>query len=177
MSLTVPKNERGMIRVFAINRPPLEMAAVFDKRPKPDVARELLSAPHINTSSTEIFPMSDLAGVGLCAYLTEGYAVEETSLAPDRQKLDALDGYVMLVFSDSFGETETTLDPGPDVTLIGTYAEARADMSVRPIPTDAAAPYSGVPPMPEPQPKSQSGSLIVVIAVFVLALALWWMFS
>ncbi len=75
--LDIPAGERGKIRVFAVNRPAEEMKAALARRPKPDLARELLNAPHLDTRSTEIFPISDLAGVGLALYLGEGYAVPE----------------------------------------------------------------------------------------------------
>ncbi len=177
MTLTIPANEPPHIRVFAINRPPLEITAALEKHPKPDLARDLLNAPHIDTASTEIFPVSDLAGVGLAAYLTEGYAVTEDALVKDRAKLDALDGYVLLLFSNSFGGSATTLAPGPDVTLIGTYPEARANMSAKPLKTASAAPYSGAPKPSRPAPNNRSGSALIVVALIALALFIWWILA
>lgn len=171
----IPANEQPHIRVFAINRAPRDMASALETRPRPDLARDLLNAAHINTKTTEIFPVSDLAGVGLTAYLAEGYAVEEDALAEDRAKLDALDGYVLLLFSDSFGGTEATLTPGPDVTLIGTYPEARANMAAHPIRTASAAPYTGPANAATPVTRRRSGSAVIVAALLVLALLIWWM--
>ena len=86
-SITIPRGERGAIRVFAINRNPVEMEVALSRQPKPDLARELLDAPHLNTLGTEIFPIKDLEGVGLAGYLSEGYAVPDEQLSADRSKL------------------------------------------------------------------------------------------
>lgn len=177
MTLAIPANETGMIRVFAVNRPAPDMTSALQKRPGADLARDLLSAPHLNTSSTEVFAMSDLAGIGLAAYLADGYAVKDEALAPDRPKLDALDGYVLLLFSDSFGGKAATLDPGPDVTLIGTYREARANMAAQPIKSAAAQPYSGAKPPPNAQVRTRSGSLFVAVIAVLVLLLFWWMLA
>ena len=132
-TLTFKAGERGQIHVFAVNRPAADLAAALDAKPKADLARELLRAPHLDTSSTELFALSELSGVGLAAYLSEGYAVDAAQIAPDRARLDALDGYVLLLFSDSFHGKETQLTPGADVTLIGSYGEFRPDSAVLPL--------------------------------------------
>ncbi|MBW4710547.1 hypothetical protein KX928_22395 [Roseobacter sp. YSTF-M11] len=175
----IKANERSKIRVFAVNLPPGEVADTLKTQPKPDVARQLLNSPHLNTSSTEIFPVSDLTGVGLSGYLGEGYAVGDEQLAADRGKLDGLDGYVLLLFSDSFAGAETTLTPSPELTLIGTYTEARPSDDVTPITADSAKPYSGVaasdPPVP---PRGPAGSAMVILGLIgLVALAVWWLLA
>ncbi|GFE52233.1 hypothetical protein So717_39860 [Roseobacter cerasinus] len=177
--IRIPQGERGKIRVFAINQPPEEIATALKKQPKADLARELLNAPHLSTTSAEIFPMSDLAGVGLAGYLSEGYAVEDDALAPDRAKLDALDGYVMLLFSDSFGGAAAELEPGPTLTIIGTYAELRPSGTTGAIDTDSARPYSGASGVTPPAParRSAGSSVMVLAAAGLLGLGLWWFFS
>ena len=178
-TLTIPAGERGLIHVFAVNRPAADVAQMLTARPMPDVARALLRAPHIDTASAEIFAMSDLAGVGLAAYLSQGYEVTDAALASDRAKLDALDGYVLLLFSDSFAGQPATLTPGPDVTLIGSYAEARADMTVRPIDAASARPYSGMAGLtPVAAPRGLAGSVLVGLALVVaVILLIWWILS
>ncbi|WP_299969805.1 hypothetical protein [uncultured Roseobacter sp.] len=178
--LHIPAGERGQIRVFAINRPPGDMATALASTPKPDLARELLGAPHLDTTSTEIFPVSDLAGVGLAAYLAEGYAVPDDALAADRARLDALEGYVLLFFSDSLAGSDVTLTPGDALTLIGTYAEPRPKpVSGPPLDADSAKPYSGAPQMTPPTPvRGRPGSVMVVAAIIVLlGLGLWALFT
>ena len=173
-SITIPRGERGAIRVFAINRNPVEMEVALSRQPKPDLARELLDAPHLNTLGTEIFPIKDLEGVGLAGYLSEGYAVPDEQLSADRSKLDALDGYVLLLFSNSFGGQGGTLDPGPDVTLIGTYGETQPDNSASALAAESAAPYSGAGARPVPITNRRGNFLPIAILVMVALAVLWW---
>ena len=178
-TILISPRERGQIRVFAINRPSLEIAKALSDQSKPNLARDLLNAPDLDTSSTEIFPISDLAGVGLAAYLSDGYAVDDAQLTPDRSKLAALDGYVLLLFSDSFGGAATTLSPGPDLTLIGSYGEVLPDASLTPLDADSAQPYSGIPGISPPTPPhGAAGSVLTVVALAIgLALLLWWLLT
>ncbi len=174
--IEVPRGEHGLIRVFAVNRPKAEMLAELKSRPKPDLARELLGLPHLDTSSTEIFAVSDLSGVGLANYLSEGYAVPEAETGRDKARLDALDGYVLLLFSDSFGGREATLEPGPDVTLIGTYGEFTPAPATETLSAESAQAYTGVrlPPKPTLQRRRPGSGAVVVLALLVLAALLWW---
>jgi hypothetical protein len=174
--IAVPKGEQGMIRVFAINRATADMRVAVSRTPKPDLARDLLDAPHLDTASAEIFPVSDLEGVGLTAYLTEGYAVPDAQLAPDKAKLDALDGYVLLLFSESFALRGATLETGPDVTLIGTYGEAAPDRRPRALKSKSAELYTGAKSASAQTPAARGyGSSLVVLAIVVLVLAVgWW---
>ncbi|MCV3270671.1 hypothetical protein [Roseobacter sinensis] len=178
-TIEIPPNERGVIRVFAINAPPDEIKDQLASMPKPDLARQLLNSPHLDTTSVEIFPVSDLTGMGLTAYLTEGYAVEENALATDRAKLDALAGYVLLLFSESFKGASATLSPSAELTLIGSYREYRPAAGGPTIDAESARPYSGTPQMtPNVPARGPAGSAMVVLAIIVLiGLGLWWLLT
>ena len=173
-SITVPKGESGVIRVFAVNRNPVEMEVALSRQPKPDLARELLNAPHLNTIGTEIFPVKDLDGVGLAGYLSEGYAVSKAQLDADRAKLEALDAYVLLLFSNSFAGQAASLTVGPDLTLIGTYGEIQPDNSATPLSADSAAPYTGTGAPPVPGSERRGTFLPIAIVVMVAMAVLWW---
>lgn len=175
--IEIKAHERDTIRVFAINQAATEVAATLKLMPKADAARQLLGDPHLNTASTELFPISDLTGMGLSAYLTEGYAVPADQIAQDRTKLDALEGYVLLLFSDSFAGAETTLAPGQTLTLIGTYIEYQPSAPSGSLKTDSAKPYSGgMAQQTQPPKKTPSGSAITVLILAVLVgMGLWWL--
>lgn len=174
-SIDIPAGETGRIRVFAINQPAEQVKAELGQMPVSDLARKLLESPHLDTASAEIFPVADLSGVGLAAYLAEGYAVSQDAIAADRAKLDALDGYVMLLFSDSFAGAAAILTPRADLNLIGTYAEFQAEGGGKPVRAESAKPYSGVAPTPaDPPARSGTGSIIVLLAIVIASgVALW----
>lgn len=176
-AIDIKANEHATIRVFAVNKAPSEITDTLATMPKADLARQLLGDPHLDTSSTEIFPVSDLTGMGLGAYLSEGYAVQPKQIARDRSRLDALDGYVLLLFSDSFAGKSARLAPGEALTLIGTYTEVQPASSAGPIAAESAKPYTGPAPAAKQAPKrSPNGSAaIVVLIAALLGVALWWL--
>ncbi|XDA99288.1 hypothetical protein AB1M95_05105 [Sulfitobacter sp. LCG007] len=178
-AITIPKGERGTIRVFAVNLPPAEVAAALKSGSPAELASKLLSAPALDTASTEIFPVSDLEGVGLSSYLADGYAVTGSEIARDRARLDALDGYVLLLFSDSFGGQEARIDPGRDLTLVGTYSEYQPELSGDPVVSESAKPFTGTPGQTPPvAPRGRAGSALVAMAILAgLILLLWWLFA
>ncbi|MFK7746449.1 MAG: hypothetical protein AB8B47_15450 [Roseobacter sp.] len=177
-TIEISTNEQGVIRVFAVNRAVADMADALKTRPKADLARDLLNAPHLDTTTVEVFPTSDLAGVGLAGYLTEGQGVPSEQTEPDKPKLDALDGYVLLLFSKSFNGQDMTLSTGPEVTLIGTYTQDSTDWSAPvDLSTPSAQPYSGAAPQKKrPSDAAMSGRiamLALLVAFFVVGLMVW----
>lgn len=175
-SIPIPPGEHGRIRVFAINAPSARMMSDLQSHPKADIARGLLNDPHLDTKNCEIFPVSDLAGVGLTSYLVDGYAVPADEIEPDRAKLEALDGYVLLLFSDAFKGEARELNTGPDVTLIGTYGEYQPIKPGKPLTAKSAAPYSGLAGQNRPQARvrGSANNLIVGILVMIVLAAIWW---
>lgn len=173
----IPRNEPRTVRVFAINRPPEDVLAALKAAPKSDVARDVLNDPHLNTSSAEIFATSDLSGMGLATYLIQAHDVIEDVTQADAGKLDALDGYVLLVFSDSFSGKAYTLTLGTDVTFIGAYTEHVANAPSERLTTDSALPYTGAPGIiPQSPVRNGIGSIItVILAALVLGFVAWWM--
>lgn len=171
--IDIPMTERGVIRVFAISRPMAQMARALERRAKADIAAELLAHP-VPEDTIELFALSDLTGVGLPGYLTDGYAVDATAVRADRARLEALDGYVLLLHSSVARNGTVTLTPSTDLTLIGTYAEPRPSRAAAPIATQAAKPYSGAHETPQPPKRSRLGSMLSGIIVLTILLLLWW---
>lgn len=175
-TVTIPKGEYGQIRLFAVNRAIDDMTRALRDTDKQQVINDLLGV-EIPENTAELFLISDLTGVGLARYLTDGYAVTQEQISRDRSRLDALDGYVLLLFSTAFDGRETTFETGPDLTLIGTYGEEQPVMAAPPLMADAALPYTGVPSMtPRAAPGGVAGKALVVLAVLVaLGLLGWWL--
>lgn len=175
-TIDIPANEHGRTRLFAINRPATEVSRALKSGSAATLAQELLGQP-VEADKVEIFPLADLEGVGLPGYLREGHGVPEDQIARDHGKLEALDGYVLLVRAGAFGSDKATIAPSRDVTLIGTYGEDAGDMSVTPMESAAAQPYTGAPadtaPI-APRKGSGGGMLIVLAMVLLVLIALWW---
>ncbi len=176
--LTIPGTETGVLRVFAVSRPIPDMARASESRSKADLASELLGQD-VPDSAIELFALSDLTGVGLSRYLIDGQGAAEAEVAPDRTRLDALDGYVLLLRPGAFAGRDVTLRATPDLTLIGTYREEAAQTSAPPIDSEAAQPYSGVAPLtPAKPPKGRPGNALVIVAIAVLlVIGLIWLLT
>lgn len=171
--IEISGDEQGVIRVFAISRPMADMARALKQQPKKALAATLLGHP-VEDDDFELFAVSDLTGVGLSGYISEGYDVDRTAIRKDHTRLDALDGYVFLLFSQ-VGKTGTvTLAPAPQLTLIGTYAEPKALHAAAPIITDAAKPYSGANSLPRETGRTRVGSALTGVAVLLSLLLIWW---
>ena len=167
LDLTIPAGERGRIRVFS-----LSMSA--DEAENLELGRALGKYPD-DPSRVEVFPVRNLEGLGLAGYLVEGCGVPEAQIAPDRTRLDALDGHVLLLFSRAYGDAGVTLEPEPALTLIGTYTEERRDITATPIETESAKPYTGTR---RPSPREaraasrRAGAIVFAIVMAILALIL-----
>ena len=175
-TLTIPKAEYGQIRVFAVNRPVDAMAAAVQSDGKAALIRDLVGFD-VPDGSAELFAVSDLTGVGLPRYLSDGYTVTQAQISADRARLEALDGYVLMLFSSAFDGAETTFHIGPDLTLIGTYGEEQPAMTAPPLTAEAAQPYTGVPnTTPRNPPSGRAGGAMIALAVIVaIGLILWWL--
>ncbi len=174
MTLTISP-EAHRLWVFALNMTAAEAAALtrhdpaavsaFNPGPQPadllDPVAALLGVDALDHDFVEIFDLVDLTGLGLCGYLISGNAIPEAQLAPDRARLDALQGQVLILFGAAFANRPVTLHPDPRLTLIGSYAEDIPPVEFEPLPdadakgilTQPAPPphATGDDPMPAPQ--------------------------
>lgn len=172
-AIDIARIEHGTIRVFAVSRPMSGMAQALRQQSKAALASALLSYD-VSDDEIELFALSDLTGIGLHGYLSEGYAVDKDALRADRPRLEALDGYVLLVFSRIAAQGDVTLRPSSDLTLIGTYAEPKAKHIAPPLTTDASKPYSGITEPARAPRRSRAGSAFVAAAGMLALLIIWW---
>lgn len=171
-TITISENEHGIVRVFALNMP-AEQARFLRE---PGAAAQVLGADDLDPANVEIFPLSDLDELGLAGYLTEGLGVPAEQIDNDRARLNALDGWVMIVRSRAFRGKSASLTPTGDVTLIASYSEEATDWSdTGPIPTESARIGSGPPPAPPRVERAKSrriGTMGVVAVLIVIAIVI-----
>lgn len=185
--LDVPEREHGRVRVFAVNMPPEEVQPLIDawaqdeisavSRPTAEAAQSLLGCDGLDTGEIELFPVKDLEGVGLTGYLADGHGVPMAQLAPDKTRLDALEGYVLLVLSAAFRSQPASIVPNATVTLVGTYGQPRTDWSSVPMESESAAPFSGAGPSPrEIRAQAQrTGATVFAVVIGLITLLVAWL--
>lgn len=169
--IDIPANQTGVIRVFALSMTEAEAHAL---KSDPDAINAALGA-EVDPEHVEIFALSDLEGVGLVGYLSEGNAVPSQQLTPDRAMLERLGGWVMIVFSRAFDSAPATLTLDPALTLIGEYGAAGVDWrAAETIVSEAAKPYTAPPQTVKKRPSdaAMSGRIATVVLI-LLGLFTW----
>ncbi|SEO74923.1 hypothetical protein SAMN04490248_11144 [Salinihabitans flavidus] len=181
--LTVPEADHGRLRVFALDLPEAEYARLKDPEPdQPPTAAavaEMLSLDWLDPDHIELFDTADLEGLGLPAYLTEGAGVSEEGIAPDRARLDAHTGPVLILHSGAFGGKPATLRPARALTPLGYYDVGGPPVHYAPLPAKGArdtptAPQPDAPPPVNPHRMLLWALLALPLAALVLGLLLLW---
>lgn len=173
-TIEIKPTERGVVRVFAVDLDGDDLKA-FTRRNGSWGVQEALGADTLNPDHVEVFPVSDLTGLGLSGYLEDGQGVSADDLRDMRVRLDALKGTVMVLPSSAFSGTAQTLTLRAPLRLIATFNEERPDMSFAPLSSEAAT-GSGSPGGDPGRPHQASvnrllrNAILLSLAIVVLAL-------
>lgn len=167
--LVVPAGEHGRVRVFALDMRP-EQA---DFLREPGAVDQVLGLAGLDPAQSDVIRIADLEDLGLAGYLTEGCGLPEEQIAPDRDRLAALDGHVLVLRSRAFGGQAAVIAPAPEVRLIATYDEPGTAWSAQQLRSDSALPYSA----PRQSPRAArararriGGGLFAVVMMLILLL-------
>ncbi len=170
-TLSIPAQDHLGVHVFQAALTPEEM-----QRDKERLAPALLGDPDLDPGYVELFDVADLSDIGLAGYLAEGLGVPDAALAADRQRLQAVQGPVLILLSKALHGREVTLALDPRLTLIGTYREDRSPVHFEPLPTAATEGVLTPPPQPTPPPQRPTlGFLLLGIALALVAVVALWL--
>lgn len=170
-AVTIPAHDRVGVRLFAAALTPDDLG-----RDKARLAAELLGDPDLDPAFIEVFDLADLADVGLSDYLTEGLGVPEAAVTPDRARLDAMTGPVLILLSRALHGRALTLRPDPRLSLIGTWAEDRPPVHFEPLPSATArGTLSPDPPADATPPRPGTAFRLLGAALGLTALVSLWL--
>ncbi len=172
-ALPISHLETGLVRVFALFLPDDEAKAVKQSI-ETELAR-LLGVTALDTHQAELFPIADLDEMSLTEFLEDGHGVAPDALKGDKAKLNALEGWVLLLRSAAFEGLDVTLHPSAQITLIGTYAEPTTDWS-EDMPLTAASATEQNPPKKQPSEAAMAGRIATIALLFLFlftALIVW----
>ncbi|WP_370286689.1 hypothetical protein [Pseudooceanicola nanhaiensis] len=131
-----------------------------------------LGASSLDPAHVEHFPVSDLAGVGLPGYLTEGLGADAAAVEAERDRLEALRGDVVILRPSAFGDTAQSLTPEPPLHHVGSFPPARPVTTMERIRTPAAeGAGQGTIPM-TPPPTSRALKWLAALAAFVIVVGI-----
>ncbi len=166
--LIIAPHERGVIRLFSLNMRPEEAKFLRE----PGAVDQVLGVEGLDPEQIDIFPVSDLEDLGLYGYLSEGCGVSEDQL--DRSKLEAIEGWVLVLRSAAFGDRSTTLSPDPHLHLIGLFTEETTNWTGGVIETESAKPYSAPQSPPADNKPTRIGSAVIALLILIaVGGALW----
>lgn len=167
-SIEVKSAERGLVRVFSLS---MDNVAALALKESPEALAQALGTA-VNATHAEVFVIADLGDMPLADYLIEGPGISADVLAPERARLGALEGWVMIVYSGAFGGAAATLHPAPELTLIGTYPQEGIDWTdTVDLSTPSALPYQDdAPPVRKKPSDAAMAGRVATAALLVLFL-------
>lgn len=129
----------------------------------------------IDPTYVEVFPVADVAPMGLRAYLSQAHDIPGVVLAQDAARLDALGGSVAILAPRAVRGLDA-LDPAPGLRHVGSYAIAGADDAPRDLPPAASRPRPRTPPAPASNPMSRlTIGWVVAIGLVLAGIVLLWL--
>jgi len=167
--LTIAPNEHGVLRLFSLDMRPEEAKFLRE----PGAADQVLGVEGLDPKQIDIFPVSDLEELGLFGYLNDGCGISEDQL--NRDTLEGLGGWVMVLRSAAFGGRATILAPDPRLHLIGLYTEEATNWSGGRIDSESAKPFSApLAPVESADSSHRMGSaLLMLLVALVVGGCLW----
>lgn len=170
----IPEGERGVARVFALDVPPEHARFLKDD---PAALADILGVEELDGEHAEVFQASDLGELGLAGYLSDGAGIPAGELERHRAALDALDGWVLVLFSRAFGGRAARLTPAGVVRPVAALAAEPTDWSAKPMtPVDSARPGTGAAtgrtvPRAARSRARMTGAVIVALVLALVVIA------
>lgn len=177
--LSMPAGARRTVWVFTVDLPEADLGAftgTAGANGAPAPVAEALGVARVDAARIEAFDAATMRDYGLPAYLTEANGMDPESVAPDRAKLTALTGPVLLVFGEALPEGTERLAPKAPLRLVGRYVES-LDLAPRTAPvSEAAKGPVGDAPRKAPSQAAMSGRIagIALLVLFLLVAVMVW---
>lgn len=176
--IEIPAGGGDLIHVFGLDLSK-EAAEAFVTRPPRNghgwPLKVALGAQRLDPAHVEHFPVSDLEGVGLPGYLTEGLGADPAAVEAERDRLEALLGDVVLLRPAAFAGEAQTLTVSPPLIHAGSYPMDRPATTMERLHTPSAEGrvVSGAAPTPEPTGRALKwlaalAAFVIVVGVLVL---------
>ena len=154
MTLTIPANDHGQIRVFASDMPVT-----------PETLSDLFGA-RLDATYVDIVRIADLGDLTLTDYITQGYDLIPD--AADKAAVNAITGTAILVLSRATEGREVTLTLAPGVRHVTSYSP---DIRLAPpvdLPHESAKGIIGDAPAKAPKSDARIGGMVATIALIVM---------
>lgn len=159
MTLTIPANDHGQIRIFALDFVPPQ--ALADKT---DAGLAGAFGVVLNSDFVDVVDVAALGDMELASYIRQGYDLHADPA--DVTALAAIKGWAILVMSRATAEQDVTLTLSPGIRHVTTIGSQTVLNPQTPLETDAA---KGVLTPATKAPKSDA-RISGMVATFALVL-------
>ncbi|SFJ82956.1 hypothetical protein [Celeribacter neptunius] len=124
------------------------------------------------SEAVEWFDLAAMTDYGFARYLEEASGFD---IGDDAEKLDALEGVVVMLYSTGLNAKETRLAPEPPFALIGRYGMPLDLSPIEKIESDSAAGLlpQGKPPKSPARISGMVATLVLVFLAAFVALFVW----
>lgn len=173
--MSLQSGDRDSVHLFTVDLPEDDLWAFVapgDEGTSP-LARAL-GVETLDDTHVEGAVVEDLAGIGLTGFLTEAIGVDEAAIAPDRARVDALSGSIVVIRGAAF-DGDQVLTPKAPLAHVASWRMTPAPSSFEPLTSEAAT--GSVPPAPQPAPPPAPRQnrltlwlIIGIVALIVLGL-------
>ncbi|MCF6233179.1 MAG: hypothetical protein L3J36_08795 [Rhodobacteraceae bacterium] len=166
--LSVSANERGVLRLFALDD---QLCMEIADAGALDHLYLALGTERLHDPDVQIVQLCTIADMGLPAFLQDAYDIDPAELTPLTNTLKALSGTIALLRSGAFNSHALHLSPSDHATLIATFTEPQTVWSAKPMtPTPLARPS---PRAARTRARHIGLSLFSGMMALILLLVLW----
>lgn len=170
MTIDIPANDHGHIRVFAT-----DMALPKDVIDKTPAGLMGLFGAALDPTYIDIVRISDLGDMTLSGYIAEGY--DMVADAADKPAVDGIKGTAILILSRATSGVAVTLDPAPGISHVTTFSPTAQLSPLDKINTASAkSTLDGAPAKP-PKSNARIGGMVAMYALLFMfafvALIIW----
>ena len=142
--LHVDANEFGTLRLLTAALDPDDASKITAH----NVHRLLGKGVDLRPEKVEVIPSRAISGLGLTAYLRDGYGIRAEDIQGRAAQLDAVSGLLVFLPASAFGGKDQVLDPHPSMRFLGLFREEKA-AAPEPMKTPDSARGTVPPPKPE----------------------------
>ncbi len=164
MTLTIPENDFGNIRVFSLADDPGKEV----RENEPDALNALFGTTALNTDYVDVVDIAALDDLGLIGLLQQGYDV--TPDVADARVLESLSGWAILIMSRATTGAEVTLTYAKGVTHVTTLGDKASLNPLPPLDTEAAKGALDTNAKPPKSDARVGGMVATLVLLFLFAL-------
>lgn len=164
MTISIPRNEHGQIRVFEAK---IDLSdQILNKTT--EGLQQLFGTDQLDGNYVDIVKIKDLSSMQLADYILQGYDMATEPY--DIPAVNGIEGYAILVMSAASRDRPVTLTPAPWLRHVTTYVPRAQLEIIEPLSSTSADGIISGPPGKAPKSDARIGGMVATVALIVMFL-------